>query len=393
MRRLKSLGRPAVWVAVAWAAFVALAAWLWGTRLSAVVHPPVPWVPVGLAVLLTIALVAVVLSGGWRLVRGPRRGRAVLAVVVGLVPGAIVAWGAVEYETQQRAHDLTPTVPLDFGAAWYLNAAELLVSYEFPHRVDGDKVVLFHDGWVADPTGDVRKADEFVRSVEGLVGRPIQAKIYWVRGHLTGVREVPLPGFAPGTSGPSYVLMPDEAGQWLRVDRRQLARAVLIQRTAPGPRPPQALTNGFGYANERPSDVPGPRADPLWFRREVEHLAVLDPASPEYRVLLRESFSARDALVRAARLQRERGMGFSLCADLFHSERYHYQLPNDEVAAPFVAYLLRRFEPARPGAFGDFASRVRPGTAEAAFQEVYGVSLADAERDFWADCETRAAAP
>src|SRR5262249_6610197 len=67
-----------------------------------------------------------------------------------------------------------------------------------PHRLEGERLVMFHRG-VATPERDLAAMEAHVARLEELTGRPLRAKIYWVRGKLLGHGRMALRGLALGS--------------------------------------------------------------------------------------------------------------------------------------------------------------------------------------------------
>jgi hypothetical protein len=59
----------------------------------------------------------------------------------------------------------------------------------YPRRTETRHLVMFYDDRVAHPRRDAEAMERHVSRLEAMTGRPLRAKIYWVRGPLLGKRS------------------------------------------------------------------------------------------------------------------------------------------------------------------------------------------------------------
>jgi hypothetical protein len=72
--------------------------------------------------------------------------------------------------------------------------------YLYPHRMETGYLVTFYDDRVAGPRPDAEAMEGHVTRLEAMPGRPLRAKIYWVRGRLLGRGRMACYGLAAGSS-------------------------------------------------------------------------------------------------------------------------------------------------------------------------------------------------
>lgn len=337
---------------------------------------PHPWGKTFVAAgsIAILGTISCLFLGLWRIIRGPGRLRCAAIAFLGLIPAAVasavVARGIVQY----RSGQIAPTVPFVCFAVTGVSIGEVEAPLVYPGRMESDHLVMFHDRSVADPQGDVDAMEAHVSELERLTGKPLRAKIHWIRGSLLGQRNLSLFGLALGSpEGP--------AGH---VDRHELAHAVLFQRLSPEGFPPMLLNEG--WAESRSWDRATLKRSALWTRdilrgSERESEADIDQVcrdlnDPEG---FRRLFSrARQVGSSRLRLLRELTDSFWYARD---------RGPVYSVGGAFCEYLVRRFGAER---FVALVVRCRPGEFERACREVLGVDLDSLEAEFWRDVEAGA---
>jgi hypothetical protein len=205
-----------------------------------------------LAILLAATLL-IVLRGGWRLLRGPRRRDGLRLLTLGTVPLALVvahvAWGA-RYPPRER-----PSVQFSYMERLLLPLVESLMDLEarfrYPHRTPGRHVVMIHAG-VADPEGQVEAMDRHIERMEKLIGRQTTGKAHWVRGDLLWMETLCLFGIALGSRPGDRVV---EADGLTSLDRHELAHWTINSFFQPYQIvPPKVLVEGWA---ESQSGYPG----------------------------------------------------------------------------------------------------------------------------------------
>ena len=140
------------------------------------------------------ALFLAVIVGSWRFVCGPQRLQTVMWLTLGFLP--VFLWYSMvslvfqmqnERSTQQVEMSWYYITPLSIAAAIFDGVGR----WTLPHRLEGDRVVMFYDASITDPKGDLAKMDAFIKTEEAYLGLSMPTKIHWMRGALLG-----LPGIA-----------------------------------------------------------------------------------------------------------------------------------------------------------------------------------------------------
>ncbi len=356
---LRPLQRRAV---IAWAGGALSVGLLWGENQARVLHPH------GVLFLLLLGLtfgaaLGALARGLWRLVRGPRRAAAVAWTLVALVPavvyGLLGAYAATRWRNRQVPHNLPFTLAKMAGASLMEGQAACF----YPHRLETQRLVMFYGDGVLDPQNDAEAMDRHLAHLEALTGKPLRAKVHWVRGSLLGMRYLSFYGLALGSSGKAAA-----------VDRHELAHAVLYQQCEPDSDPPTLLLEGWAESQSVEGRTLAKNAHDLRrfvaalrrsaeAKREEESRNTIDP--PGYLRLFRQENFA------------------SYARELTDPFWYHRDAGAVYmVGGAFVDFLLRRYGAAR---FLDLYFACRPGTFAAECQRVYGMDVDSLERQFWED--------
>jgi hypothetical protein len=339
---------------------IALVCWpvsvllLWGQLQARVLHP---WSLLFLALLALTALGAV--GGGlaalWRMIFGPGRRAALTWLLAAAVP--LSFWlGLGGYARAMTAGRAGPNnLPMRLATMAAASVMEAQANHTYPHRLEGERLVMYYDDRVTQPQRDLAAMEQHVARLEALTGKPLRAKIYWVRGKLLGYGRMACYGLALGSTE-----SPDDwetAGHpdRLSVDRHELAHAVLHQMYPADTDPPMLLVEGWADAQA------GPTADRMarwaWESRE--------------RWLARTREAPRSSYLR----------------ELTSSGWYHrIASPVYDVGGAFADFLLREFGVER---FLALYFACQPGTFEQEVQAKLGVDLDTLEAQFWKGVETR----
>ncbi len=346
-----------------WAVGLAVVAGLHVEYRIGVVHPP-GWLFAG----LLLALAAGCLFGLRGILAGPGRSRVAGRWLVGAAPVASLLALFVLAPLRFQARDVRPTTAAAASYMAWVNAAEVAVPWAYPRRLESDRVVMFYRDGLADPGQDLADMDRHVADLERQSGRPLLAKIQWVRGVPPGTAGLSTPGFAFGSDA-------SPAG---RLDRHELAHSVLNQHVAPGSVPPALLNEGWAEAVSR--EDPRHALGALQLRREVAQLCRLTDG--EFAETL-SGFLDPAGMGQLVQASKDRGEDFSLLTEFTGDFWYHRgRGPVYGFGRSFVAYLIREYGTPK---FIDLYYRVRPGTFAADCREVFGVSAVELERQFWLD--------
>jgi len=329
---LASLSFGALSFAVTWA----------GIRCR-VLHPN-PWPTVVLFVAMVGATAIGFACGSWAVVRGPGRLRAAAWGLAAPIP--LVLWGAIGlYAWVQWGQRLVPKdLPMNLAKMAASSLIRLEASVEYPNRLETDRLVMLYDR-LEDPRRDAEAMDRHLARMEGMLGGPLRAKVYWVRGrlHRLDLGSLSVHGIALG-SGES----PAHWGEGGTLDRHELAHAALDE--------------------YRPHD-----ADPPYFLREgwAESQSGVGPV----------------VLARRALVQRSSDPSLGI-REMASPGWYHRDAgPVYPLGGAFVDFLIRRDG---VGKFLRLYNGCRPETFGATCREVFGADIEALEAEFWEDVRRQA---
>ena len=337
MRRLLSLPRLALAVWLAWLGLIGL---MFVMQARQVWHPR--FVPMtGLLVLLIATGLSLIVAASWRLLRGPRRGRALACVLMGTAPLWFMAGHAMYSFDAAYGQNVRLDLPLKMLVPLGGSLMDLESLIRYPRRTEGEKVVMISTP-AANSREQVTAMDQHIRQLETRLGRKSAWRTRWVRGPLMGQEGRAIfnlcMGSRPGDGE-------GDAGSLTTLDRHEVAHCVITSLNAPESEPPAVLVEGWAEANQG-----------------------TDPTE--------QAFRAWD--------HRRRGDDLTL-RELIGPDWYWRHLPPAYVqGAALVNYLLRRFGPER---FLSLYTTCRPATFAEDCQRVLGVSLAELDTDFWMDID------
>jgi hypothetical protein len=333
------------WVFTVWGA------WLGALGLAAAltasqIWNPNPILPVGLSVLTFAAGFGLVIAATVRLIRGPRRDRALAGLLVGTAP----FWFLTGHILMAVRPAFDRHVPPGWPSKVFSPLARPLVDLEarwfYPERTRGKWVTMI--GATAQDAGDLVSAMD--RHVEASLARLNQSAtwpIVWYRGPLLGLRECAIYDMAIGS----------EVGQYLRgkyqrgadgltdLDRHEVAHCVINRNCTARSDPPRVLMEGWAQANQG------------------------TPA---------------EELAETAWNDREKGWSLTL-RQLVAPDSYWYSGPATySQGAPLVNYLLRVYGPER---FLKLYATCQQATFEADCRATLGIGLDELDAAYWADTE------
>ena len=154
----------------------------WGQHRWQVPHPhPLPLVLL-LAVMTSAAAVCLA-TGLWRVVLGPRR-LAALACAAASLPLPL-AWASVGLyaQAQWRQRRVPNDSAMNLAKVLGVTFMRLEASYAYPNRLETERLVMFYDR-LESPRRDAAAMDGHLARMEGMLGGPLRAKVFWVRGRL-----------------------------------------------------------------------------------------------------------------------------------------------------------------------------------------------------------------
>jgi hypothetical protein len=272
----------------------------------------------------------------WLIIRGLRPVHATILAVIALLPAGFWAYvmltAQANWQRRWVPNTLTMSLAKVMGATLMRAGADL----RYRHRLETDRLVMCYDH-LDHPEQDLAAMDQHLGRLEHLLGGPIKAKAYWIRGPMFGVQFASFHGLALG----SGTEIPGE----YRGDRHELAHVALDWFRIPGSDPPCLLHEGWAMAQcgDGTSELAQAAANS---RRESPALGI--------RVLLGPDWYFRDAG------------------------------PVYQVGGAFVDFLLRTHGAAR---FRRFSTECRPDTVEAKCREIFETDLDDLEARFWQDVQ------
>ncbi|NLE37406.1 MAG: hypothetical protein GX621_05210, partial [Pirellulaceae bacterium] len=238
MKRLLSkvsLARLTLAVWLAWLVTIVITAWL---SLSGVLHPSFLYMAIPLALMLLCTL-GLVLGGIWRIVRGPGRYRALVWILVGVLPGLLTAAYLEHLFLLAAGGGIRLTWPVRASTSVASLLAEPYVRTCYPHRHESRRCVM----WSASPERNdvvLGQMDEHIEHMETLLGERSNDKAYWVRGPVWGLGSRYGVGWVLGS------VQRDQHYDWVApIDRHEAAHFALNQLLPPDHELPLLFQEGW----------------------------------------------------------------------------------------------------------------------------------------------------
>jgi hypothetical protein len=335
---------------IAWTCWVLSLGLLWGQHKSGVLHPYCVLFLTLLVLTAASALLALA-SVSWALFARPRHPAALAWSAGAILPALFwVLLGVYALRQLQRGE-----APSDIGFKTVSQASGSLMEaqavYLYPRRMETARLVMFFDDRVTNPRRDAQVMEAHVSRLEQMTGRPLRAKIFWVRGRLLGMGPMACAGLASGSSSSPRNWETADHPDGLSVDRHELAHAVLLQSHRPESDPPFLLVEGWAESQAGPS----------------------------------RSRLAAGALESRARWLSRRGLAEdtdqSYLRELLGPSWYHrVGAAVYDVGGAFADFLRDFYGMDH---FLELYFRCRPGTCEADFRVVLGEDFDVVERTFW----------
>jgi hypothetical protein len=125
---------------------------------------------------------------------------------------------------------------------------QVQAEYGYRHRLESERLVMFYDDRVTQPSRDVEAMDQHVARLEALLGEPLRERIFWVRGEALGQRRMQFGGLVLGSSSSPANWETADHPDRLSVDRHELAHAAIHQLAPRGTDPPTLLIEGWAEA-------------------------------------------------------------------------------------------------------------------------------------------------
>ncbi len=196
-----SVACPAVYVLLVWLAFLAMHGYYFLLDWQKTPHPSCIPLFSFIAVQVVALLFAVVIGVG-QLIRGPARLKTAAWLLLAFLPG-FFWYSQVSLALQVQAERRTRQVEVNWSN-WYLATSQTIAAALFdgiacwtlPHRLEGERAVMFYDDTIADPEGDLKKMDDFIKSEEKFLGASMPAKMHWLRTGIFGFHGLALSSVA-----------------------------------------------------------------------------------------------------------------------------------------------------------------------------------------------------
>ncbi len=239
-----TLRLPRRFAGVAWTAWLLSVALLWGQHRIGVLHPSALLFLLLLSVAVFAALCGL-FCALWRVVRGPKRWAGAALGLACLLQVAL--WAALAaYILYLTTSGNTPKTSSRNTASMGVASLMELEAACIYHQMESDRLVMFYDNRVTDPRRDLEAMDRHVARLEKITGRPLRAKIHWVRGELLGQRHMAILGIGSASSPADWETADNPDG--LSVDRHELAHGVIHEMQPPEADAPTLLIEGWAEA-------------------------------------------------------------------------------------------------------------------------------------------------
>ncbi|MFI5461486.1 MAG: hypothetical protein ACHRXM_39340 [Isosphaerales bacterium] len=332
------------WVVTVWGA------WLGALGLAAAltasqVRNSNPILPVGLSVLMLAAGIGLMIAATVRLIRGPRRDRALVGLLVGTAP----FWFLAGHIRMAMRPAFDPHVPPGWPSKVLLPLARPLADLEarwfYPERTPG-KWVTMVGATAKDAKALVAAMDRHVEASLARLDQSATWPIVWYRGPLLGVGHCAIYDMAIGSQVGLYLDRAQRGADGLTdLDRHEVAHCVITRNCTARSDPPRVLIEGWAQADE------GYSAEALAYPAWDDH---------------------------------EHGRSLTL-RQLVAPDWYWYSGPAAYIqGAPLVNYLLRMYGPER---FLKLYTTCQQATFEVDCRATLGIGLDELDAAFWADTE------
>jgi hypothetical protein len=322
------------------------AAWLGALGLAAALTASGIWnsnpiLPVGLSVLMSAAGLGLVITATVRLIRGPRRDRALVGLLVGTAPFWFLAGHILMAIRPALNLHVPPGWPTKVLSPLACPLADLGARWFYPERTPG-KWVTMVGAKASDARAQVAAMDRHIEASLARLDQSATWPIVWYRGPLFGLQRCAIYDMAIGCQVGQF---PPGADGLTNVDRHEVAHCVITRNYTARSDPPRVLMEGWARANE---GIP------------PEELA----------------YTAWD--------ERKSGLSLTL-RQLVAPDWYWYSGPAAyDQGAPLVNYLLRVYGPER---FLKLYTTCQQATFEADLQANLGVGIDELDAAYWADVE------
>jgi hypothetical protein len=345
-----------------------------------VLHPAsILFILLALLTLLT-PLAALVLEMARHLFGTPQR-HSIRWTALTTVPfGLCALWGGYAYVCYSR-RDVPNNLSMKLMVLAASSVTEARAVYLMPHRLETQRLIMFYDDRVIDPSGDAEAMEQHLARMEELTGLRLRTKIFYIRGPIFDERYVSFLGLAFGTphSPPPYV------------DLHELAHATINQSETNDSDPPTLLTEGWAESRSVSKRDLAQRA--LQERQNVSQWGLsLAGMSAEDREDFRRTLIDPEHFLHLADLAAAHGGVIPSWFDELTTPRWYHHDAGViyPVGGAFTNYLIAHYG---AGKFIQLYFAVRPGRFDEACQRILGTDAATLERDFWIEQERLVKAP
>lgn len=328
--------------AIAWLSWCALIGLLAGQWWARALH--YQYISFGLLLgTLLLASLFALCFGLWRTVTGREKGKAFGWMLLTLVPLTLLAlpclltgwrWKMHEQAGEDPGFLLSETI----GASLMEGQAALLI----PNRLETPHLVMFYDR-LATPQRDIAEMEQFVAYEERRLGRPLRAKIHWIRGSLLGQSRISLYGLSLGSTESPTPNAPDYS-----LDRHELAHSLIWQQQPYRFRPPTLISEGWAESQSG-----------------LTSTDLADRALNFYESHKKQRIK-------------------TYCSDFWY---YSHKPEIYGVGGAFVDYLIRRYGLEK---FRELYDTTTAPTFPADCQHTFGVPVDVLEGQFWSDAQHQA---
>jgi hypothetical protein len=326
--------------------FTVWGAWLGALGLAAALTASGIWnanpiFGVGLSVLMLSGLLGLVVAAAVRLIRGPRRDRALAGLLVGTAPFWFLAGHILMAIRPAFNLHVPPGWPSKVFSPLARPLLDLEARWFYPERTPG-KWVTMVGAKASDARVLVAAMDRHVEASLARLDQSATWPIVWYRGPIFGLRQCAIYDMAIGSEVGLY---PRGADGLTDVDRHEIAHCVITRNCTARSDPPRVLMEGWARANQgTPAEE---LADTAWD-------------------------------------DREKGLSLTL-RELVAPDWYWYSGPAAyHQGAPLVNYLLRVYGPKQ---FLKLYTACHQATFESDLRASLGLGLDELDAAYWADIE------
>lgn len=297
---------------------------------------PRGWLGAVSVLILTVPLIVTGVIATGRMIKADRRSWTVGMLMIAALPTLILSVYLVDlsHKAHDRSRPRTFGLPERVTGLWLTCIADLEASLKGYRKTKGRHTILIDNGGTPDVEKVVEEADQHIEAMAELLGVEPHGVFLQSRRYLLGQSGRVVFRLSLAEYGD------DPPRQFTPLERHELAHSFIAAIAGPDQDPGRMLAEGWAELQGRS------RADSilnLWKIAQWDGQHSIEELTQPHTY----------------------GRGFG---------------PNYSHGGPFAHYLIERYG---GPAFLDLYRRARQGHFDAACQTVFGVSLADLEREFW----------